>query len=121
MARLSLSEQRKPRFAGKPTVVDWGFVPRSKRGVPQMNRHVAVSLAAVLALTGLPGAASAFTLSQTQPSTSPTLERVDFICGPGRHVGYEGKHCWANHPPVAQYCPPGYHWGYEGKHCWPNH
>jgi hypothetical protein len=71
-----------------------------------------------LALTISTGAAVAAPLGFSLSIQSDVVEAGFVACGPGTHLGYEGKYCWPNRAVNA--CPPGFHLGYEGKYCWRN-
>ncbi|MBR1091656.1 hypothetical protein JQ621_29725 [Bradyrhizobium manausense] len=83
------------------------------------RKSVFSNLKLLLAGTGLAlaistGAASASPLGLALGIASNVAESA-LSCGPGTHLGYEGKYCWPNHP---RECPIGTHLGYEGKYCW---
>lgn len=87
-----------------------------------MLKIATLTLAASLTLSGLAAPASAFTLPVAAPA-GVAVEHVDFVCGPGMHVGYEGRHCWPNRDGGAvggRWCPPGEHPGYDDRYCWRN-
>jgi hypothetical protein len=73
---------------------------------------------------------------------NPLATTVDFVCGPGYHLGWGGRRCWPNGwapaeeippgfvppprepqyvyaPPPVLECPPGYRLGRGLRRCWP--
>jgi len=43
------------------------------------------------------------------------------ICGPGYHLGPDGRRCWPNElMGISGACPWGYHLGPGGRRCFPN-
>ena len=67
------------------------------------------------------------------PSNPSFVQKVDWPCGPGYHLGRGGQRCWSDVPGGPSFaaprrggfapswnCPPGYHLGRGGQRCWPN-
>ena len=98
-----------------------------------MLKIMPFALAAGLALASLAAPAAAFEIPAA-PALAADVQHVDFICGPGEHIGYEGRHCWGNRGGGVAVgglsigglsigfaaCPPGTHPGYRDRFCWPN-
>ena len=63
-----------------------------------MLKFATIALASALSLSSLAGSASALTVPAAAPQDASRVHPADYICGPGEHIGYEGKHCWPNHP-----------------------
>jgi hypothetical protein len=77
--------------------------------------------------------ALALPVPNTVPSGAPLIQKIDWECGPGYHLGRGGVRSWSDVPGGPSFaaprkggfapswgCPPGYHLGRGHKRCWPN-